>query len=117
MTSEVKDKSGKYCIPKVDTSIDWNWNLDGKDDNTSTSGKLTQCNPDRARMVSDSPVTTYSYCVLEGDWEKVVKCVDKSTGETQPTSVCKADTTGTKHYYKPKCDEKDSKEKCKATLE
>ncbi|MGX3012244.1 hypothetical protein ACWIUD_11975, partial [Helicobacter sp. 23-1044] len=69
---------------------------------------------------------TFSFCAIEydtsdrnvpNDFEKVSKCVDKVEGkEVSNRKLCDDDTTGTRYYYKPKCDDTDDEKKCRERL-
>ena len=125
----------KYCLPNRPTHCnkEWNWSLDPKDDTVSETEASKNCQPKNCKANGggndfnahvfvngagrQTPVETYYYCVYNSDWDKVAKCIDKSTGEVAPNSVCDKDATGSNYYYKPKCDATDTKESCNTKLD
>lgn len=125
----------KYCLPKYPTHCkkDWDWSLDPKDDTASETEASKKCQPNTCKdngggnssnahvfvngAGRQTPVETYYYCVYGNDWDKVAKCIDKSTGDNVPNSLCDKDATGANYYYKPRCDADDTKESCNAKLD
>ena len=117
--SNQKNYRNEYCIPKVNFNVNWEWSLDGRDDSTKmTTLPITECFADGSfSMESKKPVNSHSYCVPEADFDKVTKCVNKTTGkDVSDRSKCENDMAGAIYYYKPKCSNKDSKESCEIKL-
>lgn len=117
-------QNGKYCLPTPNTNgckKEWQWFVNNKISDTTEVG--TNCNfncrndPNFTSTGSSAPYTTYSYCVLESDWSKVAKCVNKQTGKDESDNgKCESDSNGAIYYYKPRCEESDTKEQCEEHL-
>ena len=112
----------QYCIPSPKgqngCKKSWNWSLKNKDDKVTEGGNCQfECKQSAsASLGSGSPIDTHSHCVLSNQWNTVAKCVSKTAGKEVDSSHCEKDTQGTTYYYKPRCNEKDTTERCSATL-
>ena len=129
----------EYCVPKRPTKCmkDWDWSLDYKNDTAieteaSKNCKFTECRPNGGcnngcHIFSwgagrGTPVESYFYCAFDydtndrrraSDFDKISKCIDKQEGkEVKDRSLCNNDTTGARYYYKPNCEQTDTKEEC-----
>ena len=105
-----------YCAPTQNGTCSYEWNLDLKNDNITSTGSGCNnftCSNSLQGMQMSSPVDIYKFCVLENKWSEVAQCVDKSTGNVVSNNTS---CSGNGHYWKPKCDNSKSIDECINTL-
>lgn len=109
-----------YCLPSTNfdnCTNEWQWSL------SNTNNTITQTNLNcnfacqGAQQGQSNPIDTYVYCINEQQWSNVAKCVDKSSGKELIDSQCSASSTNPNAYWKPKCAENDTLDKCIVRLQ